>query len=103
MSIMRVFPFARDFVSFPRLLFWRLHSANRRSLPLVLPPLSRRPLASSPVFLSRCFLPVWVLRGAAASGEGCRRRNLAIVELSYLEDGARGDGVSAEIQSVMLF
>lgn len=35
MSIVRVFPLSRGFVTFPRLLFWRLPSAHR---PALLPP-----------------------------------------------------------------
>lgn len=52
MSIVRVFPFSRDFVTFPRLLFWRLPSARRRSLPLFLTPLPRH---TSPLFLPPAF------------------------------------------------
>lgn len=104
LSIVRVFLFSRDFVTFPRLLFCRLPSTRRHSLPLFSPLCP----VSLPLFHSLLFLPVWFFCCAFGSGEGSWGRDLAIVGLffgegGYLEDGARCYGVSAKIQSIILF
>lgn len=77
MSIVRVFPFARDFVTFPRLLFWRLpplavatpSPSSHPFFPVTPPPLSLPAVSSSLPALSR-----WLCRGD-------KGRDLAIVEL----------------------
>lgn len=69
MSIVRVFPFARGFVTFPRLLFWRLPSARRSSLPHFLTPcLLRSHPPARPIIFLFPFLPDW----QRPCGEGTR-------------------------------
>lgn len=90
MSIVRVFPFARGFVTFPRLLFWRLPSARRSSLPHFLTPCLLRSHSppAPPSFCSR-----FSQTGCVPAVRGHGRRDLAIVELFSPRGGAVAGGV----------
>lgn len=90
MSIVRVFPFARGFVTFPRLLFWRLPSARRSSLPHFSPLVFsvHTPPPAPPSFCSR-----FSHTGCVPAARGHGRRDLAIVELFFPKRGAVVGGV----------
>lgn len=84
MSMMRVFPVSREFVTFPRLLFWRLHTGRH-------PP---HPSSRDPP-------PPPLLQSASSAGSGGDGGGLSrLLGGSCMEDGARCYGVSAGIERV---